>query len=94
LPGQDDVDLRVPVVDRQHDGHDAHAGEVGVRHVIAQERAKLFQNETLYTQVPVAGTLFISSHDARLRGGREAAKETSRSAGGGRVTRSVGDEAR
>jgi hypothetical protein len=65
----------MPVVDRQHDGRDSRVGEVGIRNVVAQECAKLFQNKTLHTQVPMAGTLFISSHDTRLQGGSGAAKE-------------------
>jgi hypothetical protein len=69
------VDLRVAVVHRQHDGHCSDVGERGIRHIIAQECAKLFQNETLHTQVPMAGTLFISSHDTRLQGDSNAAKE-------------------
>jgi hypothetical protein len=40
-----------------------------------EERAKLLENKTLHTQVPVAGALFISSHVTRLHGGSDAANE-------------------
>jgi hypothetical protein len=74
------VNPRVAVVDRQHDGRDPHVGERGIGHVIAHERAKLFENETLNTFVPVTGT-FFSSHDKRLpRRRRPPRKTTSRSA--------------
>ena len=69
------MDPRVPVVDRQRDGHDVDIAHVGIGNVIAEERTKLLENKALHTQVPVAGTLFISSHVTRLHGGSDAANE-------------------
>jgi hypothetical protein len=87
------VDLRVPVIHRQHHSHDSHVCEVGIGNVIAEERTKLLQNKALHTQVPMAGTLIISSHDTRLRGGSDAAKrELHAPPASGSVTRPVKDE--
>jgi hypothetical protein len=69
------VDLRVPVVHRQHDGHDSHIGKLGIGDIVTEERHELLENKALHTQVPVAGTLFISSHGTRLQGGSVAAKQ-------------------
>jgi hypothetical protein len=65
----------MPVVHRQHHGHDPDVGQVGVGNFIAEERTELLENETLHTQVPVTGTLIITSHDTRLQGGNDAARE-------------------
>jgi hypothetical protein len=46
---QDEVNLRVPVIYRQHDGYNPHVNERGIGNVIAQKRAKLLQNKTLHT---------------------------------------------
>ena len=67
------------IVHRQHDGDDPHLAEGGIAHVVTKQRTKLLENETLHTQVPMAGTLIISSHDTRLQGGSDAARRTSRS---------------
>jgi hypothetical protein len=42
--------------------------------ILAQQGAKLLQDKTLHTQMPVTGTLFFSSHDKRLQRGKPAAK--------------------
>jgi hypothetical protein len=65
----------VPVVRRQDHGYDPHLAQIRIGYVIAQERTELLQNKALHTQVPMAGTLFVSSHDTRLQGGSNAAKE-------------------
>ena len=81
------MDPRVAVVDRQHDGCDPHVGERGIGHVIAQESAQFFEDETLNAFVPVTGTFFFSSHDKRLpKRRRTPRKTTSRSASAGGVT--------
>jgi sterol desaturase/sphingolipid hydroxylase (fatty acid hydroxylase superfamily) len=60
------VHPRVAVIDAQDDRRDVHPRQDGIGYVIAQQRAKLFENQTLQTFVPVTGT-FFSSHDKRLR---------------------------
>jgi hypothetical protein len=72
---QDEVHFRVPVIHRQHDGHHSHIGKVWIGNIIAEERLELLENKALHTQVPVTGTLFVSSHGTRLQGGSDAAKQ-------------------
>jgi hypothetical protein len=79
----------------QHDSGDPDGHERRIGDVIAQQRAKLLENETLHTGMPMAGTLLFSSHDKRLRGGGNAAQtETSRSAIRGTRDPAVQDETR
>jgi hypothetical protein len=78
---QREVHPRVAIVDGQHDGRDPDVYERRIRDVIAQKRAKFFQDETLQSGVPVAGTTSIvtfTSHDTRLRGGSCAAQTGTR----------------
>jgi hypothetical protein len=48
--------------------------KVGIGNIIAEEPLELLENKALHTQVPMAGTLFISSHGTRLQSGSDAAK--------------------
>ena len=64
---QDEVDPRMTVVHGQYDGDDPHSGERGIIHVVTKERTQLIENKTLHAQVPMAGTLILSSHDTASR---------------------------
>lgn len=58
-----EMNARVAVVDGQDDRGDPHVRERGIRHVIAKEGAKLFEDDALQTRVPMPRRLFLVSHD-------------------------------
>ena len=73
-----EVRARVAIVDGQNDRRDPDLRQGWISHVVAQQCAKLFQNETLQPSVPVAGTLAVvsfSSHDKRLRTAKAPRKQ-------------------
>ena len=81
--GRREVNACVTVIDGKNGGGDPDARERRVGDVIAQERAKLFEYQTLQSCVPVTGTFFFSSHETRLRCARSAGRDHSAAKGNG-----------
>ncbi len=64
------MDASMPVVDRKNDGEDSNRPQCRIGNVIAQERAKLFKNQTLQAKVPVSDAFIsiFSSHERSILG--------------------------